>query len=167
MHRPQRIVSGGQTGVDRAALEAARDVNIATGGVAPPGFRVSSGCVDLSLRDDFGLVAQEIGSGGFGAALAARTRRNIDASCATLVFRTHDSPGTRLTVAHCARTRKPCCVVPQGDEDEAMHVILAFLNEHRPRVLNVAGHRDDGTPAAVVLAARTRRLLVAALKCNS
>ena len=48
------VISGGQSGADRAALEAARDLGINTGGWAPESFKTTSG-TDLSLRDTFKL----------------------------------------------------------------------------------------------------------------
>lgn len=45
-----KIVSGGQTGADRAGFEAAREVGLAIGGWAPRGWRAEDGCIPLVYR---------------------------------------------------------------------------------------------------------------------
>eukprot|EP01126_Amoeba_proteus_P011269 TRINITY_DN14523_c0_g1_i3.p1 TRINITY_DN14523_c0_g1~~TRINITY_DN14523_c0_g1_i3.p1 ORF type:complete len:168 (-),score=28.55 TRINITY_DN14523_c0_g1_i3:205-678(-) len=87
-----KVISGGQTGADRAALEAAREVGIRTGGTAPADYKTEKG-PDHSLKD-YGLVE---GSMGY----AARTKKNVDDSTATLVIRLHEGNGTDKTIGYC------------------------------------------------------------------
>jgi len=141
-----KVISGGQTGADRTALEVAETLGIPTGGWAPPNFNTSGGS-EPELGTRFGL--QTIPAGPSGSAAddyAERTRRNVDVADATLAFRLRDSPGTDLTIAHANSTGKPLLVVELVVAPTAEHVsksaaqVRTFLDEHRPALLNVAGH---------------------------
>lgn len=130
-----KVVSGGQTGADRAALDAAKAAGLPTGGYAPSHYGTERG-PDPSLKT-FGLVA--------GGSLAWRTERNVVTAGATIVFAVRPSPGSDMTVAMAARHRKPCLVVnPWAPEVEKE--VLHFLNMYRPAVLNIAGHRESKAP---------------------
>lgn len=83
------VISGGQTGADRAALDAARHAGLPTGGYAPSRYWTERG-PNASLAE-YGLKA--------GGSLFWRTEQNVLQSDATVVFRTHTSPGSDLTVS--------------------------------------------------------------------
>lgn len=70
-----RIISGGQTGVDRAALDVAIARNIPHGGYCPIGRRAEDGRID----DKYQLVE-------FGTKYLTRTKRNVDEADATLIL---------------------------------------------------------------------------------
>lgn len=169
--RLKKIISGGQTGADRAALEAARSCHIPTGGVAPPGFLTAAG-VDFALRDKFHLtelrsdadwqrVGVEVrGQRWLANEYRARSMRNVDAADATIAFYLRSSPGTLGTINYCRTgkwntsaidespiaSHRQCLVVSYVDGWEmASDNIVMFLIRHRPRVLNVCGHRNDET----------------------
>src|SRR5262245_63695480 len=91
-----KVISGGQTGVDRAARRAARAAGIPTGGWAPRGWQTEDGPAPWLGSDDWGL--KEWSAPGY----AARTRRNVEDADATLIL-TDRHPltgGTRLTFEH-------------------------------------------------------------------
>ena len=126
-----RIVSGGQTGVDRAALDAALALGLSAGGWCPQGRRAEDG--EIPAR--YPLV--ETSSSKY----PARTRMNVHDSDATLILTLGvlDS-GSRLTASFAQREGKPFLVV-QLDAADALERARAWLAQVQPRVLNVAGPR--------------------------
>lgn len=131
-----RIVSGGQTGVDRAALDVAISLAIPCGGWAPQGRRAEDGPIPCRYP------MQETKS----RAYAQRTQRNVEDSDATLILcRGRPSGGTALTVACAAALGRPHRVVDlQGAPDPAM--IRKWLCDHAVAVLNIAGPRESTSP---------------------
>jgi len=174
------VISGGQGGADTVALEVAKELGIATGGWAPPGFLTSEG-VNLALRDVYGLLPMEMPTKSTSAAasLVQRSCRNVDSAQATVAFRITASPGTDKTIWYCATGRwprgatngalppasvaahTPCCVVTRvGDAGAAMQSLLAFVLRHRPATLNVVGHRASVGGAVYVRQVRLILLLL-------
>ncbi len=136
MRLPMRIISGGQTGADRAALDAAAALGLPTGGTAPSGYWTESG-PDPTLRE-LGLVAQ--------GTVEFRTERNVLEADATVIFATRgDSPGSALTLAMARRRGKPVVVIDPWMPD-AGDRLADFLRHHAPASLNVAGHRESQAP---------------------
>lgn len=131
-----RIISGGQTGVDRAALDVAMAHGLACGGWVPRGRRAEDGRVPASypLRETPGFAYVE------------RTRLNVRDADATLIL-TRGNPvgGTALTVDVATRLRRPHVVVDLESGLDAM-ASRAWLTALRVRVLNVAGPRESGAP---------------------
>lgn len=131
-----RVVSGGQTGVDRAALDAAREMGIPFGGWCPRGRRAEDGPIPATYP------LRETPSGGY----PERTAWNVRDSDGTLVI-TRGKPqgGTGLTVSLARRAGRPVLVV---DLEAGYRVsdARAFLAENDIRVLNVAGPRESETP---------------------
>ncbi len=151
--RPAKVVSGGQTGVDRAGWDAAMGAGLPTGGWVPRGRRAEDGAVPGRYP------ARECPSPDY----PARTELNVVDSDATLIV--HRGPldgGTKLTLDLCRRHRKPVCVVALDrlGPEEAEAEIRAFLERERPRVLNVAGPRESKSPG---IHAAARDLLSRAL----
>lgn len=149
----ERIVSGGQTGVDRAALDAARAAGIDCGGWCPAGRRAEDG----AIADHYPL--RETHSGSY----RERTRLNVRDSDATLVLT--DGPpqgGTRTTVDVARDMEKPVLVIDLAADpaDAAANIVRlrAWVAEEGVRVLNVAGPRESESPgiyrAAIVLLGR-------------
>ena len=139
--RPGRIVSGGQTGVDRAALDAALAAGVDCGGWCPAGRRAEDGPIPdrYPLRE----VADE--------AYEVRTRRNVRDSDATLIVCDGEpAGGTALTLACCQDEGRPVLLTDAAQEDPAaaLHRLEAFLDRHAVRVLNVAGPRASESPSA-------------------
>lgn len=143
-----RLVSGGQTGADRAALDTAIAHGLPYGGWCPPGGWAED------LPDPPGALARYPALRPTEATdPGERTRRNARDSDATLVVRRAGvhSPGTDLTSRVAARLGRP--VLETTDADEA----AAWLGTLGPGLtLNVAGPRASEDPAAYDV---TRRLL--------
>jgi predicted Rossmann fold nucleotide-binding protein DprA/Smf involved in DNA uptake len=126
------IVSGGQTGVDRAALDAAVSHGLLTGGWAPNGWQTSDG-PDLTLKR---LGLQEH-TGGY----RERTIANVEDSDGTLVLAVAmGSPGTKLTVNEANRQLKPMMAVHLNDPDPRR--VVSWLKRNGIEILNVAGNRE-------------------------
>lgn len=141
--RLKKIISGGQTGADRAGLEVAKELGFATGGMAPKGYRTENG-PDLSLRDEFGLIEHA------SPEWLPRTRWNVANSDATLIFGERSS-GSIATKKACNFYQKPCLWNP-------MAIDLAFwLGESGFETLNIAGNRASVNPKVGELVKRTMR----------
>lgn len=134
-----KVISGGQWGADRGALEAAKAFGVYTGGVAPKGWRTSSDpAPELA---NFGLV--ENNSFNF----ADRTRININISDVTVIIATDiNSPGTRLTIRLCELYNKSYHIVNienfKNNRPSEIDLLTNFIIGTAPVVLNVAGNRD-------------------------
>ncbi len=152
---PARIVSGGQTGVDRAALDAAIALGVAHGGWVPRGRLAEDGPIAPAYT---GLVESA------SERPALRTALNVRDSDATLILaRGAPRGGTALT-ARCAHSYgKPLLVVDlsRGDFAVAVREIRRWLARTRPATLNVAGPRASEDP---LIYARARRIVDALLR---
>ena len=155
-----KIVSGGQTGVDRGALQAAMDLSLDWGGWAPKGWRAENGTIPPLYR----VKMQEHASTNY----LGRTRRNVVDSHATLII-TNTYPlsgGTLKTKFFCQEVMRSHFVVSPG-EAEAVEKVRRWLGqffaiEHPvPFVLNVAGPRES---KAGGIQKRTRKFLVDVLQ---
>ena len=135
----RKIVSGGQTGADRAALDVALELRIPHGGWVPRGRWAEDG--PLPGRYE----CQEIDS----PQPAVRTAANVRDADATLIF-AHGPPsgGTALTLDVAQPLQKPvlCIDLLTAAECAVARRIAAWLAEHRPPVLNVAGPRASNDP---------------------
>ncbi len=132
----QRILSGGQTGVDRAGLDAAIETGLPIGGWCPK-ERWSE---DGRIPDRYDLAKTPL------ADAAQRTEWNIRDSDGTLVL-TFGEPmgGTALTLRLAREHRKPSHVVDLGGHPDP-EAAMAWLEENGIRVLNVAGPRESECP---------------------
>lgn len=136
------VISGGQCGADAAGLDAAYDLNVATGGVAPAGFLTYFG-PKPALGEKYGLVEHA------SAKYAPRTKENVRASHGTLIIASNPgSPGCRLTASTASKLGRPCKLVELIEDytngwllTQAAEVV-GWLIENHISVLNVAGNRD-------------------------
>ena len=132
----ERIVSGGQTGVDQGALEVALGQGMACGGWCPRGRRTEAGV--MAAR----YPLRETDSEDY----RVRTEWNVRDSDATLILNQGAlQGGTALTVRLAERLGRPCLVVDLDQPFDSV-AILAWLQRHQVRVLNVAGPRESGRP---------------------
>jgi hypothetical protein len=150
----EKVVSGGQTGADRAALDAAAECGLATGGWVPLGRRAEDGQVPSRYR---GLLEADSRS------YAHRTQLNVRDSDATLVV-TFGRPrgGSALTLDLARSLGRPVLALDLArlTREQAVARLEAWLDEIGPRVLNVAGPRASQEPR---IGDAVRALLRAAL----
>jgi hypothetical protein len=149
------LVSGGQTGVDRAALDVALELGIPCGGWCPRCRKAEDGIIP----ERYPLVETPAKS------YRQRTRWNIRDSDATLILAWgKPEGGTQLTVDECRRSGKPHLVIDmagQADLTEAVGAAGRWIHETLPKgILNVAGPRASQHPG---LYDRARRFLRALL----
>jgi hypothetical protein len=152
----EKVVSGGQTGVDRAALDVALELGLETGGWIPRGRRAEDGRVPDSYR---GLIESD------AEAYETRTELNVRDSDATLILTQGPAEGgTALTARVAARLRKPRLVVDlaEATPEECAGRVREWLASSRPRVLNVAGPRASEAPGIGEAAGKLMRLALRA-----
>lgn len=145
-----KIVSGGQTGVDRAALDAAIAIGLDHGGWCPAGRLAEDGTVPSRYQ----LVETATSDYAF------RTEQNVLDSDATLIlYEGRLRGGTLLTRKLCERWQKPYLLVHLADDPPA--AACRWLAETAPRTLNVAGPRESSAPG---IEDRARRFLIRLLE---
>lgn len=146
----EKIVSGGQTGADRAALDVALELGIAVGGWCPRGRKAEDG--EIAIRYRLRQTPSE--------SYSERTKWNVRDADGTLVFRNgKPGRGTLLTIRTAEQLGKPCLVVPLSDAPDP-EAIRTWLAEHRIRVLNVAGPRESTRPGTYREVAEVLRRVV-------
>lgn len=131
-----KIISGGQTGADRAGLDAAIALGLDYGGAIPRGRRTENGPLPpkydrMTELDSF--------------AYPDRTRRNVLDSDATVIFtRGPIAGGSELTLRLAEEHKKPRLHLNLNSrsEEEAVRAAGAWLRKIRPEVLNIAGSRE-------------------------
>ncbi len=131
--QPKKIVSGAQTGVDRAALDVALAMGLKCGGWVPKGRRAEDGPID----GYYPVVETE------STDYDERTRLNVRDYDATLILtRGEPGGGTRLTLDHARELGRPYHIVDLGRTHSPL-AALRWLEAKRPEVLNVAGPRES------------------------
>jgi hypothetical protein len=150
-----KIISGGQTGVDRAALDFAIRQGFEHGGWCPKGRLAEDGVIDKKYH------LRETDSTQYDV----RTKQNVLDSDATLIV-VRDrrlAGGTALTYDIAVLGNRPVLVVREADgAGDGAAKLAAFVREHAVTVLNVAGPRESEAPGlgkfvASVLEAALRR----------
>lgn len=135
----EKIVSGGQTGADRAALDWAIQRGVAHGGWCPKGRLAADG----PLPGHY--LLRETESTGY----RQRTKLNVRDSDATLIFNTGVLDGGTLQTAYFAQTLGKPHLVVQLDElaqESVVRRLRVWLTEGQFGVLNVAGPREEKRP---------------------
>ncbi|MGY6278233.1 putative molybdenum carrier protein [Methylomonas sp. MgM2] len=135
----ERIISGGQTGADRAALDWAIKENIQHGGWCPKGRLAEDGFIPSVYN------LSETPSEDY----ALRTEWNVRDSDATAIFSKNEvlSGGTELTKKLAFKYRRPTIHVHVGlGIEDAAILIKKFVHQYSTKVLNVAGPRASEEP---------------------
>ena len=141
---PEKIVSGGQTGVDRAALDAALALGLPCGGWCPKGRRAEDG----AIPERYPVAETE------SEAYEERTRLNVGDADATMILVSGPlSGGTGLTAETAEAEGKPCLVADPLTSSPDPQAVADWLAENRVRVLNVAGPRESTQPGIYQAAA--------------
>jgi predicted Rossmann fold nucleotide-binding protein DprA/Smf involved in DNA uptake len=136
-----KIISGGQTGVDRGALDAALESGIECGGSCPLGRKAEDGVISEKYP------VTELNS----TVYSDRTRKNVIDSDATLIIYFGQlQGGTAFTRQCCIQENKPYLVIDasKAGQDDLVQHILEFIRQNRTQVLNVAGPRASKVPTA-------------------
>ncbi|MEN3943282.1 putative molybdenum carrier protein [Prosthecobacter sp. SYSU 5D2] len=145
---PLIILSGGQTGVDRGALDGALDLGMPCGGWCPAG-RVDE---DGTIPDRYPL--RELPQGGY----KARTIRNLlEADGTLIIYFGALEGGTELTALRCIQHRRPYRLIDGWEipPERAAEMVRAFVMESNLRSLNVAGPRASRRPEGQAYAYET------------
>lgn len=137
-----KIISGGQTGVDRAALDFALDFNFEVGGYCPKGRKAEDGT--LSEKYSF-LIEMKTGS------YADRTIENVRQADATLLItdEVRLSGGSRLTHIASTTINKPIYIMHPRSLNKDKFV--NWLDKNNVQVLNIAGPRESKRPGIYAL----------------
>src|ERR1017187_5807855 len=133
-----RIISGGQTGADRAALDWAIEHGIPHGGWCPAGRKAEDGPIDLRYQ------LKETPSSNY----LQRTEWNARDSDGTVIFSLaeHLSGGSLKTVAFAIKHRKPHLHLSATSKVDAVQELKQWMQQNNIRVLNVAGPRASKEP---------------------
>ena len=129
------IISGGQTGVDRAALDIAIELGIPHGGYCPKGRRAEDGIIPSK----YNLIEHS------SAQYAGRTIENVLSSDGTLILHIGIiSNGTALTKAFCIQREKPILIINISDDLNLSRLNFnRWIKENIIKSLNVAGPRES------------------------
>lgn len=131
-----RVISGGQTGCDRAGLDAALALGIEIGGWCPRGRRANDG----QIPDIYPLIEMN------SAAYPPRTRMNVLRADATLLFRWGSlTPGSSQT-AWCAISEDKKLIEVELEDLVELSYEYVRQRMRRVNVLNVAGPSEESRP---------------------
>ena len=126
----KKVISGGQTGVDRLGLSAAKVCGIETGGTAPKGYRTEDGN-NPTLKTQFGLMEDN------SYLYNNRTEKNVTDSDGTVLFGDMSSSGSKMTIGFIKKHNKPYIENPHSNE------LISFIEDNNIETLNVAGNRGS------------------------
>jgi len=130
-----KIISGGQTGIDRMALELAKKLYVKTGGYAPKDYMTEYG-PDSSLKE-FGLIETETSNYSY------RTKCNIKLASGTILFGNTESNGSKLLIRYCKSHFYPFIINPTVEEIVNYIKDLSQLTLDGSVILNIAGNRHS------------------------
>ena len=137
----RKIISGGQTGVDRAGLDAALQESFPIGGYCAKGRTAEDG----AIPEKYPMIELESLESYY------RTEKNVIESDGTLILNIGElSQGTKLTHDFCIQYGKPNLIV-QLDASEVIkpeHVVR-WINAQYISILNIAGPRESKVPGGI------------------
>jgi hypothetical protein len=155
-----KIISGGQTGVDRAALDVALKHGIECRGWCPAG-----------RLDEFGRIPdryplQELKSGGF----TERTLLNVkDSDGTAIIYPGKLGGGTEQTVRFCQELQRPHQLIDAAtvSVEDAATLIAVFIRDHETEILNIAGPRQSEWPGGYGYVSRALDRLLKSITSKS
>ena len=132
-----KIISGGQTGADRAGLDAALWHGFPHGGWCPKGRKAEDGLIARQYQ------LKETPSANY----LQRTEWNVRDSDGTIVFTfaPEISGGSKRTLEFSHQHKKPCLHISRRDYDPEV-LVQKFIAEHGIKLLNIAGSRESKEP---------------------
>ncbi len=133
------IISGGQTGVDQAALDAALKLKIPCGGWCPKGRKAEDGRIDARYP------LQESSSADY----SVRTLKNVKESDGTLLLGWGSLTGGSAYTLDCAQKLDKPVLVLNLKKRITSQSILKWIQENKIKVLNVAGPRESHAPGRI------------------
>jgi len=149
-YRIEKIISGGQTGVDRAALDIAIELGIPYGGTCPKGRLDENGVIPekyIHLQEVKGEFDNEVDN------YAARTISNIIDSDGTLIMvpaiplPKKIKDGTVLTIKEVEKNMKPYLVIDLSEAASAnTQLIRNWVANNKIKIINIAGPRESTWP---------------------
>ena len=149
----KKIISGGQTGADRAALDVAIELGIPHGGWIPKGRKTEDG----RLPDEYRLLETT------GIDYAQRTELNVVDSDGTLII-SHGklTGGSALTQELARKHRQPCLHIDLDyvSNSKAVEIIGSWLDAREIKTLNVAGPRASKDPKIYEAAREVLRTVI-------
>ena len=134
----QKIISGGQTGADRTALDWAIWHDIPHGGWCPKGRKAEDGPIGSKY------LLKETPTSNF----PQRTEWNVRDSDGTVIFSLAPAltGGSKKTAAFAIKHKKPWLHIYRDGQYDAAELLLRFISDHRIKILNVAGPRASKEP---------------------
>ena len=154
--KPLKIISGGQTGVDRAALDVALRHGIECGGWCPAGRLDELG----KIPDRYPV--QELSRSGF----TERTLQNVKDSDGTVVIYPGElRGGTEQTVRFCVELERAYQLIDASRvaTEDAVKLIANFVRKNKIDILNVAGPRQSEWPEGYDYSSRVLDIFLTAL----
>ncbi len=150
----KKIVSGGQTGVDRAALDVALERGIACGGWCPAGRHADDGVIPerYPLQETVEMDH------------TIRTEHNVRDSDGTLMlYRGTLQGGTAYAVLMARHLGRPvlACNLDEAFDSDA---VIAWIRNNHIRVLHVGGQRESSCPGIYQAAKRSLESLLTRLE---
>lgn len=147
----RKIITGGQTGVDRAALDVAMALGIPCGGWCPKGRIAEDGLIP----PHYPLVETE------DAEYIERTRRNVTDADGILILYSHSLyAGTRHTLNLAVDYNRPSLTVDLTLDPDPADVLAWLVRFDRGVVINIAGPRESNSPGIYDLSVPYLRTLL-------
>lgn len=158
-HTPLKIISGAQTGVDRAALDAAMAIGVPCGGWVPAGRLDEDGVIPAHYP------VKELEKGGF----KQRTIQNLVDADGTLIIYHHNlEDGTEETLFRCIKLHRPYHLIDAAEisPERAAARAVDFVRRRQITSLNVAGPRASKWPEGYGYALAVVRALLGKPLCE-
>lgn len=134
-----KIISGGQTGADRAALIVASEIGIETGGYMPLGFLALDG-YHPEFSELYGIKQHS------SPKYPPRTALNVKESDGTIRFATNfNSPGEKLTLKMIQQYKKPYFDIDLNNPKD-FEELKDWILENNIKILNIAGNTELKSP---------------------